>query len=233
MPDGRTGKQPLTLEEIFDGGVEAKNFGRMFALFASPEVLPSGDWELALDLLVACMRFEAKTRFQDGPHRVPCNIVSVITWLKRRERPAVVDSIKRLETHFGDEVACMWQDARGLPADLLVYMHGEGGLSTVVRTLLQWRAVDSNADDWAIIVGDVIAALDVLRERRAGADFSLPLANLLHERDGSSDDRVVNCLSIRASDRARRIPEAEPEPHRILRRGTRVRKMRYMKRGSS
>ncbi|VDB95806.1 unnamed protein product [Peniophora sp. CBMAI 1063] len=220
----------LSLDDIFDGGVEARLWGRLFAKFVTPDVLPAQDWETALQLLIASLQFEAKTLFQDGPEHMPCDIPSVRLWLGRRERAVVVDPASRLEAHFGDEVARMWQMARAMPAHVLTAMHGERGMTVVVRALLQWRAVDPDAADWAIIVADVVSGLEVLREKPADADFSQSLASLLLHRDAARANKAKDSLSMRVRDRELRVRAALDAKKKVtVKRGKRLRKRKTRK----
>lgn len=174
---------------------------------------------------------------QDGPHILPHHVPSIKLWLDRREAAVVVDPPSTLEEHFGDEVAHIWARARHSDADMVALMHGAGGLSVLVRALLQWRAAEPVAGDWAAIALDVAAALNLLKEQPVGVAFNCSVESLLLEHDAPRANEARALILARSTARMDRYrcakkstktakTAAKDIPHGKPPKGMRLRKRR-------
>ncbi|KZV60994.1 hypothetical protein PENSPDRAFT_693803 [Peniophora sp. CONT] len=225
-PEGRQ----LALASVFNCSINFAWLARLLSLFGGPRVTTASDWEPTVLLLMALLNFEAKTFFQDGTRLLSCRVTSINMWLYRRERAVVIDPVSALEEHFGDEVAYIWLKTRQLPVDQVASMYGEEGISVVVRSLLQWRAIDPTAEDWVVIVADVTAALELLRDHSSGTGVGSTLADVLEGRDIQRAERARIDLKARSDSRAQRNKgrkrSRDVEPPAGLQSGRRVRKRR-------
>lgn len=96
-----------------------------------------------------------------------------------------------------------------MPAQDVAQMHGERGLSVVVRAVLQWRAVEPRARDWTIVATDLTAALNLLRDRPVGYDLELPLSDWLAKANAEHAAQAKEKLRARADACERRRVESE------------------------
>ncbi|VDC03957.1 unnamed protein product [Peniophora sp. CBMAI 1063] len=142
----------MSKDAVNNASLEAAFVGRMLSVWAgSPDKsrVTNADWPITATLLGSLVGFETRTLFTDGRLPVPYDLPSISKWAgTRRKRALVVDTPDRLEAYYGDNIAHIWLQVRNMPARDVVEMHGERGLSVVVRAILQWRAAEPRARDY-------------------------------------------------------------------------------------